>query len=38
MKMKKKVGDLINYVDNYDEYKGEELANIPWESINLWSK
>ena len=38
MKMKVKVDRLIEYVDNYDEYKGEELANIPWESINLWSK
>lgn len=36
MKMKKKVGDLINYIDNYDEFKGEELANIPWDSIKLW--
>ena len=36
MKMKVKVDRLIEYVDNYDEYKGEELANIPWESIKLW--
>ena len=38
MKMKVKVDRLVEYVDNYDEFKGEELANIPWESINLWSK
>ena len=37
MKLNSKVDALINYVDNYDEFKGEELANIPWESIKLWS-
>lgn len=38
MKMKEKIDKLLDYVYNYDEFKGEELANVPWDAINIWEK
>ena len=34
MKMKPKLGEMLNYIDDFDgELNGEELANVPWENI-----